>query len=63
LIASGYDRDQHIRNTGADCRFVKMRCLSAIQKHGRWRSTRTVLEYIEAGRVFTASAVNVLFSE
>ena len=37
--------------------------LLAIQKHGRWRCTRTVLEYIEAGRVFTDSAVNVLFGE
>lgn len=35
--------------------------LPAIQRHGRWRCTRTVLEYIEAGREFTDSAVNVLF--
>jgi len=35
--------------------------MPAIQRHGRWRSTKTVLEYIEAGRQFTDSAVNVLF--
>jgi integrase len=35
--------------------------MPAIQRHGRWRSTQTVLEYIEAGRQFTDSAVNVLF--
>jgi len=35
--------------------------LPAIQRHGRWRSTKTVLEYIEAGRQFADSAVNVLF--
>ena len=35
--------------------------MAAIQRHGRWRCTRTVLEYIEAGRQFSDSAVNVLF--
>ena len=35
--------------------------MPAIQRHGRWRSTKIVLEYIEAGRQFTDSAVNVLF--
>ena len=35
--------------------------LAAIQRHGRWRSTDMVLEYIEAGRQFADSAVNVLF--
>ena len=35
--------------------------MPAIQKHGRWKSTQTVLEYIEAGREFKDSAVNVLF--
>lgn len=35
--------------------------LVAIQRHGRWRTTRTVVEYIEAGREFTDSAVKVLF--
>ena len=35
--------------------------MPAIQKHGRWKSTRTVFEYIEAGRQFKDSAVNVLF--
>ena len=35
--------------------------LPAIKRHGRWRSTKTVLEYIEAGRQFADSAVNVLF--
>ena len=35
--------------------------MPAIQRHGRWRSTKTVVEYIEAGRQFTDSAVNVLF--
>ena len=35
--------------------------MPAIQRHGRWRSTKTVLEYIEAGRQFQDSAVNVLF--
>jgi hypothetical protein len=37
--------------------------LPSIQKHGRWKCTRTVLEYIEAGREFSDSAVNVLFRE
>ncbi len=36
--------------------------LPAIQRHGRWRCTKTVLEYIEAGREFSDSAVNVLFN-
>ncbi len=35
--------------------------MPAIQKHGRWRSTKTVVEYVEAGRQFADSAVNVLF--
>jgi len=35
--------------------------MPAIQRHGRWRSTKTVIEYIEAGRQFADSAVNVLF--
>lgn len=35
--------------------------MPAIQRHGRWRSTKIVLEYIEAGRQFSDSAVNVLF--
>ena len=35
--------------------------MPAIQRHGRWRSTKTVVEYIEAGRQFSDSAVNVLF--
>ncbi len=33
--------------------------MPAIQPHGRWRSTKIVLEYIEAGRQFSDSAVNV----
>ena len=35
--------------------------MAAIQRHGRWQCTRTVIEYIEAGRQFTDSAVKVLF--
>lgn len=35
--------------------------MPAIQHHGRWRSTKTVIEYIEAGRSFEDSAVKVLF--
>ena len=35
--------------------------MPSIQRHGRWRSTRTVVEYIEAGRQFADSAANVLF--
>lgn len=35
--------------------------LAAIQRHGRWQSTQTVLEYVEAGRQFQDSAVHVLF--
>jgi len=35
--------------------------MPAIQRHGRWKSTKTVVEYIEAGRQFVDSAVNVLF--
>lgn len=35
--------------------------MPSIQRHGRWRSTKVVLEYIEAGRQFADSAVNVLF--
>lgn len=35
--------------------------MPAIQRHGRWKSVRTVIEYIEAGRQFKDSAVNVLF--
>ena len=36
--------------------------MPAIQRHGRWLCTKTVLEYIEAGREFSDSAVNVLFN-
>ena len=36
--------------------------MPAIQRHGRWKSTKTVIEYIEAGRQFADSAVNVLFN-
>ena len=35
--------------------------MPAIQRHGRWKSTKTVFEYIEVGRQFADSAVNVLF--
>ena len=35
--------------------------LPSIKHHGRWRTTRTVIEYIEAGRKFEDSAVKVLF--
>jgi len=35
--------------------------MPAIQRHGRWKSTKTVVEYIEAGRQFADSGVNVLF--
>ena len=35
--------------------------MPAIQRHGRWKSTKTVFEYIEAGRQFADSAVDVLF--
>jgi len=35
--------------------------MPAIKRHGRWRSTKTVLEYIDAGRQFKDSAVNLLF--
>lgn len=35
--------------------------MPAIQRDGRWKSTKTVVEYIEAGRQFSDSAVNVLF--
>jgi hypothetical protein len=35
--------------------------MPAIQRHGRWKSTRKVVEYIEAGRQFADSVVNVLF--
>lgn len=37
--------------------------MPAIQRHGRWKSTKTVIEYIEAGREFSDSAVNVLFDD
>jgi hypothetical protein len=37
--------------------------MPAIQRHGRWKSMQTVLEYIEAGREFSDSAVNVLFQK
>ena len=32
-----------------------------LQKHGRWKSGATVLEYIEAGRQFQDAAANMLF--
>lgn len=35
--------------------------MAAIQRHGRWRSTKMVIEYIEDGRQFEDSAVKVLF--
>lgn len=35
--------------------------MPAIQRHGRWRSTKTVVKYIEVERQFSDSAVNVLF--
>lgn len=35
--------------------------MPSIQHYGCWKSTRTVVEYIEAGRQFADSAVNVLF--
>jgi integrase len=33
----------------------------AIQKHGRWKTTSTVVEYVEAGRSFDDSAAKVLY--
>ena len=36
--------------------------MPAIKRHGRWRSTKTVVEYIEAGRKFADSAVKVMFA-
>lgn len=35
--------------------------MPSIQRHGRWQTTRIVVEYIESGRQFTDSAVKVLF--
>lgn len=35
--------------------------MPAIQRHGRWRTTKTVVEYIEAGRQFSDSAVKKLY--
>ena len=40
---------------------LSVSAMPSIQRHGRWRSTKTVVEYIEAGRQFADSAVNVLF--
>ena len=37
--------------------------MPSIQRHGRWKTTQTVVETIEAGRKFSDSAVNVLFNE
>ena len=37
--------------------------MPAIQRHGRWRSVKTVVEYIEAGRQFADSAANVLIED
>ena len=34
--------------------------MPAIQRHGRWRSTKTVVEYIEAGQQFEDSALHFL---
>jgi integrase len=33
--------------------------IASIQRHGRWKSINTVLEYIEAGRQFSDNALNV----
>ncbi len=35
--------------------------MAAIQRHGRWKCTKTVIDYIDAGREFSDSAVKVLF--
>jgi integrase len=35
--------------------------MTSIKNHGRWESTKTVIEYIEEGRQYSDSAVNVLF--
>ena len=35
--------------------------MPAIQKHGRWKTTKTVVEYVEAGRQFEDSALQVLY--
>ena len=35
--------------------------MPSIQKHGRWKTTKTVVEYVEAGRAFDDSPVNVLY--
>lgn len=35
--------------------------MPAIQRHGRWKSIKTVSQYIDLGRQFADSAVNVLF--
>jgi len=43
--------------------FVTKVAMPAIQKHGRWKSTKTVFEYIEAGQQFKDSAVNVMFGK
>jgi integrase len=37
--------------------------MASIKKHGGWKTTKTVLEYIEEGREFSDSAVNVLFED
>jgi hypothetical protein len=36
--------------------------MTSIKNHGRWESTKTVIEYIEEGRQYSDSAANVLFS-
>ncbi len=35
--------------------------MPSIQKHGRWKTTKTVVEYVEAGRQFDDSPVNSLY--
>ena len=35
--------------------------LKSIMQHGRWKSLRTVLEYIEEGRSFLDSPLKALF--
>lgn len=35
--------------------------IASIQRHGRWRSINTVLDYIEAGRQFCDSPLNLMY--
>jgi len=61
LLNAGKISAHSLRRGFATEAFRKGASLNHIKKHGRWKSLKTVLEYLEDARLFVDSPVSVFF--